>query len=57
MVFYVIVAIVLVALSMNKLMIIVISTYFQFIQMPIIEIKIWYNLHPNKPMMKYCHGW
>ena len=56
MVFYVIVAIVLVALSMNKLMIIVISTYFQFIQMAIIEIKIWYNLHPNKPMMKYCHG-
>ena len=45
----------LVTLSMNKFTNIVIKTYFQFVQMPIIKKK-WYNLHPNKSMMKFRDG-
>lgn len=44
----------LVALSMNNFTTTVIPTFFQFVQPPITETNVWYNLHPN--MMKHRHG-
>ena len=53
MIIYLTVIILQVTLSMNKFTNNVIPTYFQFIQPPSIETKVWHNLHLNKSVLKY----